>query len=156
MKKIKHQQQPTHNSCQSATIAMILDVPVQQVVDEFHHGYMEMDEEPHDYLASRGVNILFHMSSDRLVHWDKVYMLGVPSLNVEASTHSILMDTRQEVNGYGVLYDPNKGREGKKYYTTDEAIVKSEPLAVMLQSFVICYSFNDLEKKFTPKQNRNQ
>lgn len=154
MKKIKHQQQPTANSCQSATIAMILDMPVQQVVDEFHDDYVNMGAEPHDYLASRGVNILFHLSSDRVVHWDKVYMLGVPSLNMEASTHSILMDTREEVCGTGVIYDPNKGRKGKKYYTTDENIAESDQLAVMLQSFIICYSFNDLDQRFKPKQAR--
>lgn len=81
-------------------------------------------------------------------------MLGVPSLNMQASTHSILMDTREEVCGSGAIYDPNQGREGKKYYTTDLEVAESDPLAVMLESFTICYSFNDLDQRLAPKQTR--
>lgn len=38
----------------------------------------------------------------------------VPSLNIEAGNHRIVIDWRGDEP---VVYDPNEGRDGRKYYT---------------------------------------
>jgi len=45
--------------------------------------------------------------------WDGFYIITVPSLNIDARNHAILM----EVEGGTVkAYDPNNGKQAKRYY----------------------------------------
>lgn len=112
MKQITHQQQPTPTSCVSACLAMLLDIPVKDVIDEFHDKYMKADIDADDYLKAKGVKAKSCLSTHRRIEPGKVYLIAAPSLNLEASTHEIIFDFRDDF----VVLDPNMGKVGKKYY----------------------------------------
>lgn len=55
---IEFQQQPTPVTCVSACIAMVLGIPVEQVVSDYHHTYFDAGDEkvhPDEYLVNKGV-----------------------------------------------------------------------------------------------------
>lgn len=115
MKTITHQQQPTSTSCVSACLAMLLDVPVQQVVDDFHDKYHAQEQLPHEYLAAKGLTTSPGKSTELALYPGKLYLVAAPSLNIEANMHEIIVDFRDKENCM-VILDPNQGKEGKKYY----------------------------------------
>lgn len=46
---------------------------------------------------------------------DGFYLMAVPSLNFEGGGHTILVEQAQRL----VVYDPNRGRDGKKFYSNE-------------------------------------
>ena len=112
MKKIKHVMQPTPNTCVSACIAMLLDIPVETVIEEFHDLYVDNQMNADEYLELKGMSAYPLLSTYRQVLPGNTYLICAPSLNLEGATHEIIMDFRTEFR----VYDPNMGREGKKYY----------------------------------------
>lgn len=83
------QLQPTDRTCVHTCLAMVLDVPVQQVIDRY--GEEPMSEQ-RLYAALTEHGVLF----DRMTFGDRFlfsgwYLAGVPSLNVEGGTHEILI-----------------------------------------------------------------
>ena len=116
MKEIKHQKQPTRDTCTSACLAMILGTPVDEVVEEFHKDWTEGKTDPAHYLVKKGVKLQIHREPyDNTVLWGKVYLLTVPSLNVKARTHHVVVDMRGG-EGKGIVYDPNEGWTDKARY----------------------------------------
>ena len=113
MRNIIHQTQPTSNSCVSATTAMILGEPVEEIIKELHIPYMADMYMLPEYLESKGLEIEVCSTYTR-IDWGFVYTLSVPSLNIKANNHSIIFDCREV--GNAKLFDPNKGKEGKLYY----------------------------------------
>lgn len=109
---INHQQQPTWNTCVSACIAMILNKPADEVVSEFHEDYYEEKLDADEYLQSKGVDCEVLLTNAKL-ETGYIYLCSVPSLNLQARTHMIVLDMREECWS---LYDPNKGKEGKLYF----------------------------------------
>lgn len=144
MVEIKHQQQSLANSCTSACLAMILDMPEAKVVEEFHEAYHDRDSCELDYLRKYGVEGSPVISTERYTYFGHVYTLGVPSLNLQAEMHSVVLDLRYKDNCW--LLDPNRGREGKKYYTLEDE--KGE-LSVKLRGFVqdVVITAEALEKR---------
>ena len=131
---IIHQTQPTENSCVSATIAMILSIPVENVVEEFHERYFEMQSiSVSEYLFSKGVRTIPGLTSYMILEWERVYLLCVPSINEVAAFHSLLVDTRGQET---VIYDPAMGREGKKYYVLQDP---ENELEIKLKAYNIHY-----------------
>jgi hypothetical protein len=126
MKEITFQQQPTPNSCVSATLAMLLDKDVNDVIAEFHDKYMDKVVEIHDYLDDN--NIEYRKCFTCQAQWEPgyIYKLCVPSLNILGGQHAILVDFRKDFK----LYDPNMGREGVKYYVHkfEEDLLENEYL----------------------------
>jgi hypothetical protein len=110
--RIKQQQQPTGNTCTATCLAMITGIPVLDVIEEFHHGYVKWKVQPTDYLTEKNVPFKILPSMDR-PQMGKLYLGTVPSLNLEAILHHVLIDLR---DNDCVVYDPNKGKKGKKYY----------------------------------------
>lgn len=112
--EIKHQQQPTGKSCVSTCLAMLLDKPVQEVIDEFHADYSNGDNDEDKYLESKGLICRALWSNHRTLEEGKLYLVSIPSLNLVAYTHEIIFDWRDPTE-FKVI-DPNMGKEGKKYY----------------------------------------
>ena len=112
--KINHQIQPTWDSCVSACIAMISDRLVEEVTEEFHELYIDQKIEVDEYLHRKGIKCRPLVSVNAEFMLGRFYMLSVPSLNKDAHMHAILAywDDDQQFR----IEDPNKGKEGKRYY----------------------------------------
>ena len=139
MRKIKLQQQPTDNSCTSTCLAMILGVPVDKVILEFHDKYLRSAITPFKYLSDNGIESEQHRTSDRILWHGELYLVVVPSLNTVGVTHSIIVDVR--FDDY-LVFDPNKGKEGKKYYIPWED-KPSNDLEVPVKSRLLELSIKD-------------
>lgn len=111
---IEHQMQPTANTCCATCIAMILGVPAADVIAEFDARYRnESSYTPEAYFREKGVDVIPGLSSARCLYPGRTYMLTVPSLNHEATMHSIVAVDDDE----GILiFDPQQGT-GNKFYT---------------------------------------
>lgn len=115
MKALKLQQQPTGDTCVSACLAMILDLPVQQVIDEFHRDYCDDKITSAEYLQSKGVKVKIHPAITRKRSFKGLHLITVPSLNIEGALHQIIWDRRVGEDG-PIIFDPNEGKPGKRYY----------------------------------------
>jgi len=111
---IKHQQQPTSDTCASTCIAMLLGVPVNDVISKFHDKYKAGEMNIDHYLKNNGLAVEPILSNYWQAQWGKLYLLAVPSLNSKANLHSIILDCRLE--GIVDIYDPNMGKKDKDYY----------------------------------------
>lgn len=108
--KLAHQTQPTPYACVHTCIAMLAGVPVAQVMERFPGDGMDMRE---TYAALEAMKLNWNaLVFGRLVV-DAVYLASVPSLNFEGGSHAVILDSR---SGEIEVLDPNKGREGKRYY----------------------------------------
>lgn len=134
MKELKHKIQPTGDTCTSACLAMILGTSVDKVVNEFHPDWRDRKSNPAEYLQSKKVAHITNCSPyDNMLEWGNLYLITVPSLNLVGSMHHVLADLRGDLE---IILDPNKGREGKKYYTGWSRGPEDE-LGVQLKSWVI-------------------
>lgn len=128
---IKLQHQPDNITCVSACAAMLMDRPVDSVVDEFHKDFYNFFIELDSYLAQHGVKVKRTVNRQFLDH-GKVYVLLVPSLNSPAHFHQVLADTRgPEVK----IYDP--ARKGTQRYVGPGQAV--EPGETEIITWVIDY-----------------
>jgi len=122
MRTFIQQQQPTQNSCVSTSLAMLLGRPAKEVIEEFHDLYFANKAEVHDYLQVSGFEEdkdFFCLGvKDQYAEWGNVYLGAAPSLNLERYLHYILLDYRR--TGELVVYDPQNGNEGKRFYTADD------------------------------------
>lgn len=116
MKEIKHQKQPTPDTCTSACLAMILDIPVDEVVKEFHEDWMNRRTDPAHYLIKKLAKFQIHREPyDNALLFGKVYLVTVPSVNITGRNHHIIVDMRHGP-GKEIVYDPNDGRLDKCRY----------------------------------------
>ena len=116
--------QRTNTDCVIASTAMMLKISYEESV-ELHRKHIA---HPPKVLK---VGLGWHDTKLVLEAVDKIpirlhqfyqYASGlvtVPSLNTSYSTHSIYWNGKEEK-----CYDPQEGREGKKFYT-DEMVIKS-------------------------------
>ena len=131
--KINHETQRTPYDCGVACVAMISDIPYEKIKEQ--HGKEGMRcEELDEILAWCGIK--FERQMYNHLAPEEVYIVVVPSLNVQGGTHYIVIDTReeslQEADGYDPdkelpegadmwlsCFDPNTGREGALSYGFD-------------------------------------
>ena len=135
---MKHQTQPTWNSCTSTCLAIITGQPVQDVIDEFHDAFHSREMFEDDYLESKGIKFEYG-KRNQLIDGEGIYLLTVPSLNIEGGAHSIVYHIYKEEGSEGyfhVLYDPAEGREGKKFYVHHFHTEKND-LAVKLKFYTV-------------------
>lgn len=143
---IKWQQQPTSNTCVAACIAMIVDAPVEQIVDAFHHQFFDKQT-----IKIRDILTYLDLSynarpldvGSRIMP-GLVYLLTVPSLNVQGCFHCVVVDYRDPSNPR--VLDPGKGRKGSKYYTLDNA--PSDPLAFIMVSWIVEFEIHGFKDSF--------
>lgn len=134
MKKLKHKTQPTGDTCTSACLAMLLGTSVDKVVSEFHSDWRNRKSTPSDYLLENGISfVLNHNPYNNTLEWGGLFLITVPSLNLDGRLHHILADLRGDLE---VILDPNKGREGKRYYT-GWSREPEDKLGVQLKSWVV-------------------
>jgi len=136
--KITHQTQPTWNSCTSTCLAMMINMPAQQVIDEFHDKFHARQLFEDDFLDSKGIKYECANRNEQ-IESAGIYLLTVPSLNIEGGGHSIVYHVypaETEGSFYHDLHDPVMGRDGKKFYVTHFHTDPS-PLAVKLNFYTI-------------------
>lgn len=128
---LKHQQQPDDITCMSTCLAIILDLPAAQVIEEFHESYRNGTLTAAAYLRSKGLKVSQQYPGESLSsRHGFIYLVSTPSLNQEGGMHSIVIDRRAEAPDSFRVYDPNDGREGKKFYWSGyKTIPFTQPLA---------------------------
>jgi len=114
MSSLKHLTQPTGSSCVAACIAMVAGLEVKEVINRLT-----------DSQKKNGVSLYEEqlLLSKLGIEWNQFiypkivsfgfYLITVPSLNFDGLLHRIVIESAPS----GItVYDPNKGRDGAKYY----------------------------------------
>ena len=117
--------------CVLACIAMVACKTLQDIYDtfpEFDECYGVTDDEKIDILSE--LEIVCIEYETKILVPGRVYIVGVPSLNVLGGTHCIVVDTRINFEAKIKVYDPNKGNEGMKHYTA-KSFEKIELISVI-------------------------
>lgn len=139
---ITYQAQPTNNTCVSTCLAMVLGVPVQQVIDQFHEDYMQGHGSVVEYLEQEGCKVenLKADNTDPFEH-GYVYLATVPSLNTRGTLHTVLLDCTGERL---VLLDPNNDPELMHYVLQmeDEDDRQYGPTEFPMISWVLDYKIS--------------
>ena len=112
---MKWVQQRNDTGCVAACLAMITDKDFYEVFDVV--GGSVSIREMYQYLTDRGLK--YTIEEYNYINPDAINLIQVPSLNVPARMHMIIVDTRDPHNGWCDVYDPNFGRENRKWYTQD-------------------------------------
>lgn len=132
---ITHVQQPTFNSCAAACLSMLTAIPIDCLMVDFHPSYSSGMLKTKDFLRDVGIPFKYGLPEQGFSD-DKVFMVSVPSLNLVATEHYIIAlcigDDLQ-------IFDPNFGREGRKYYTFDPED-KNENAVMLSQGYNISFS----------------
>lgn len=116
---IVHQSQPLDDACVSTCLAMLLRVPAQQVIDDFHHQYVADEILPSGYLLDKGLPFRRYYVEERAnLLPNRVYLTTVPSLNIEHGLHQILIVTGDFDERCMIqVFDPQLGNPDKNAYT---------------------------------------
>lgn len=145
---IRHQQQSREDSCVSACIAMVLNIVEEEIVDDFHEtyqkgatvsGYLKNLKVPHERLYA----------DDRsMPDVGSVYLVRVCSLNRPGQTHMLVMAALGE--DMPLVFDPNQGKEGKKFYTSVASELENNPDAFEMINYspVIRFKTNYVLKRY--------
>lgn len=133
MIKIKHIQQPTDYTCTLTSISMATRIPLSKVISiakcSVDHDVMELGLNSCDtYSVLVALGVKFRHIWPVKLKFGQVYIASVPSLNKEATFHTVCLDMQ---DCFEVL-DPQKGRHGKKYYDQFE---ENDPLARRIYSY---------------------
>ncbi|MNN05819.1 hypothetical protein D3C81_1185910 [compost metagenome] len=114
---------------------MLLGKPASEVINTWHIKYREQGASLGQILDSYNVHYTCFKSTDRpsLGDFPSGYiLLTVPSLNTVGGIHQIIAEWNAE-EGLWIIYDPQAGNEGKKYYA---GISEQEGLAYPMNSYV--------------------
>lgn len=121
--KIVFQQQPTGTSCVHTCLSMLTGIPVEKIIEE-------MGPEGQTFIAETNF-LLRHgyfpvrLMNDPIIGWGfprtGLYLLTVASLNTVGAQHRILVEVDNNYNE--IVYDPNEGKEGKKFYKDSDGMI---------------------------------
>lgn len=138
---LKHQTQPTSNSCMSTCVAMMLDLPATVVIEKHHENVYELqDKDVSEVLEEEGFVIDKAVAGMHSLYQGNLYFLTVPSLNATGGFHQVIVDFRKEDIK---VYDPAKGRIGKRYYSRDQEEIENNRLCELLHSWFIDFRVED-------------
>lgn len=153
MRQLKHLTQSTPTSCVSACIAMLLGHDSDESIwEDWGRDYFDCKPDHPSflqYIQSKGIKVdpEYRTIDMRATSPERVYLVVVPSLNILAGSHQIILDLRSyEGNKY--LYDPAEGRKDRKYYVINNEAVKDR-LQVALSAFAIDCEILDLPKELS-------
>lgn len=126
--KIKHVQQEHSNDCVLACIAMITG----EKLTDMHERYkIELPLTIDDMIKILTLNgFVCEKQLDSKIQPGNVYIATVPSLNIEKINHAVIFDFQDVFT----VYDPNKGKKGKKYYESEgdnRVLSWSEPIKII-------------------------
>ena len=124
--QLEHVQQPTAKTCVHACLSMVTGEPVASLINRFGDRGLSVEEEI-TVLTEYGI---FPQAVPFTFSWivDGVYMLTVPSLNLEGTNHCIIAYADRDEEKF-ILLDPNEGKEGKKAYGREALYGKDGPMA---------------------------
>lgn len=112
--EIKFVQQPTLDTCTSACLSMITGIDVNEVIRDFHDEWKNHKTNPSEYLSHKSIQHVVNKDVfNHTLEFGFAYLLTVPSLNIDGGLHHIILDLSGDLEK---VYDPNKGRDGKRYY----------------------------------------
>lgn len=111
---VRHVTQSEPNNCVSACLSMVLNIPQEVVTEEFHQAYIDQKAEAHEYLNESGIPYRHCMASERHMKANHVYMVSVPSANIECGLHQIVVELDNDSLVW--VFDPNNGRKGRYHY----------------------------------------
>lgn len=135
---MKHVKQICADSCVSACMSMILNIPIEKIWQSFHEEYLNGDALPEDFMTDNGMPYRPCLTGERMPADGKHYMAVAPSLNIEGGMHCVVLEYAGEPGMFNVL-DPNDGRAGAKTYTT---WTPPEPGQSVLKSFCLFLEFD--------------
>lgn len=130
MRELKHQMQPTEDTCVSTCIAMVLGVPAAEVIADFHAGYMEGRLKPSAYLRARGARVRV-CSAEETTAYPFIYMFIVPALGWHGENHAVVMDNR---GGRNLVLDPTMGHLDRQFYVSRDS--RTLPFCTRISGFV--------------------
>lgn len=111
---IKHQTQPCTVSCVATCLAMLVDEPVQGLIDRFHERYRGGATSMGQLLKELEIPVKsFDSLSLPQLEDEGAYLVSVPSLNIRGGMHQIIIEVTDE--NYHV-FDPVMGFGGKLFY----------------------------------------
>lgn len=128
---ISHQQQPCGLSCFATCMAMLMARPAEVVREHIHNSYREKGLSLGEVLDSLELPFSdFKTAGRNNIDKPGVWVAAVPSLNLVGIMHQVLVEVLP--SGVWAVFDPNEGKEGKKFYTA--AGSHDFPLAVQFTS----------------------
>lgn len=151
--RINHQQQPTHNTCVSTSIAMVLDLPAESVIERWHVRYFEGNASLREIFNDYGIKFTSFDSCDRQSLENLPsgrLLLVVPSLNTLGNKHQIVAEWN-EPEGTWSIFDPQAGT-GNKYFDCIEN--PEDPNCVKLLGGYDMEAFISFEDLAEWKRNR--
>lgn len=114
IRDIKKQTQLTPTSCVPCCIAMVTGVDQQSIIDEMAKHYDSSGGSHSEFRQWVRMGYLPRQLPYGDLQPGSLMLATVPSLNIEAGNHRIIIDWRGDEP---IVYDPNEGREGRKHYT---------------------------------------
>lgn len=139
--RIKHQSQPTSNTCVTTCLAMLAGKPVSELIAQgFHHSYAVGDASYRKLFEKLGLKFKSFDTAERnsMMLDGGVYLVGVPSLNIQGGMHEILVEISADGGGWTIL-DPNYMAQHKRadgspplYYDVPGGMMQDDPLSVEL------------------------
>lgn len=129
---MKHQTQPTGDSCVVTCCAMLTGRPVGELLEEFQDQLWARKVVTEEILQRLDVQYRRVFYEGGTVFKGFVYLIVVPSLNSRAEFHQIILDCRPD---NPVVYDPARGYPGRLYYAWHPE-KGEDPLAVPLVSWL--------------------
>lgn len=123
---LRLQQQPCQISCVCTSIAIILGLPAQVVINNYHKKVWEEGYSISDILTEYGIEFFYFNSAKRNGLNDVesgYYLVAVPSLNNLGGMHQMVVELDAKEQRMAVL-DPQEGT-GFKYYSGE--VDKDDP-----------------------------
>ena len=130
---IVHRTQTLPDNCVSACLAMVLNMDIDEVTKTFHTKYEMGDMEIWQFLDDANISYQRCLADERSLLDDKVYLLGVPSLNLVAHSHMIVAHTIP--GGRWYLLDPAIGVSGRLAYGCFDPDEKPPKDIVQIRSY---------------------
>lgn len=132
---MKHQTQPTTDSCVCACLAMLAGKPVKTVIEHYHEKIWSHLVSVEWCLEDLDIPFERRFYEGHSVYRGRVYLASVASLNCQGGLHQVLLDCRGEEM---VVLDPAKGIP-EKYHYAYQPEHGEDPLAVPLDSWLISH-----------------
>lgn len=137
--KIKLVQQPTADTCTSACLSMITSIDINEIINDFHEEWKNYKTNPSKFLSHQCIGHVVNKDVfNHTLEWDSIYLLTVASLNIDGGLHHIVLDLTGEIE---MVFDPNNGKQGKKYYIGWSEDKKSDN-EVKLNSWMVDIKIN--------------
>lgn len=113
---IAPQMQPNDHTCVHTCLAMITGVPVEKLVERFGDEAIGFDQAA-TVLVEHGIFPIKTTDCPHPFMFEGAYMVACCSKNFAGLSHQLVVEASRE--GY-VVHDPQKGRDGKLYWTGED------------------------------------